>query len=244
MAAPHGRSPQPDIANFSWVEYGLRCGVPRLVEALRDRGLPASNIMSASLPEIYPSVAQAALDAGWALTGHNVVQRSLQDEEDEVAAIRETLERLEAFAGERPRGWLGPGFAETMETPDHLAAAGIEYVHEWMVDDLPCWMQTQSGPMIAMPYALDLNDVTVFVIEKHEAKEYVRRFEATLRIFEAELARQPRVLTLALHPHVIGVPYRLGALLEVIDMLQARSDTVFMSGPEIADWYRSVESPC
>lgn len=243
LQAPHGQQPKPDIANFSWVEYGLRCGLPRLVRELRKRRLPASNIMNARFPAIYPTAAKAAVEAEWSIIGHSVVQRSLALENDEVKTIGESLSILESELGYRPRGWLGPGFGETLNTPDHLNAAGIEFVLEWMVDDLPAWMHTKHGPMMALPYALDLNDVTIFALEKHTANEYVKRFEDTLSVFELETECNPRVLTLALHPHIIGVPYRFGALCKVLDILQKRSDTIFMTADQIADWFKAESPP-
>jgi peptidoglycan/xylan/chitin deacetylase (PgdA/CDA1 family) len=189
---------------------------------------------------VYPSAARAVAEAGWELVGHSVIQRSLQGEPDETATIAETMRLLEQHTGRRPRGWLGPGFGETPDTPDHLKAAGIDFLFEWMVDDLPCWMRTRHGPMIAVPYALDLNDVMVFALEKHPAEEYVSRFAATVAVLEPELEQQPRVLTVALHPHVIAVPYRFDALRRVLDMLQARHDTIFLTGSAIADWFSAA----
>ena len=243
LQAPHGQQPKPDIANFSWVEYGLRCGLPRLVRELGERRLPASTIMNARFPGIYPSAAKAAISAGWTIVGHSVVQRSLALEQNEAATIAEALSILEKTLGRRPRGWLGPGFGETPDTPDHLKAAGMEFVLDWMVDDLPAWMHTKHGPMIAMPYGLDLNDVMIFALEQHTSEEYICRFTDTLAILERETQDNPRVLTLPLHPHIIGVPYRFGALCRVLDILQARRDTIFMTADRIADWFKSECEP-
>jgi hypothetical protein len=52
---------------------------------------------------------------------------------------------------------------------------------------------------------------------------------------------QPRVLTLGLHPHQIGVPHRMPYLRECLNILKARKDTIFMTGGEIADWYMSAD---
>jgi hypothetical protein len=42
LPPPHGKpSDPPDVANFAWVEYGLRCGLPRFMQALAARGLKA-----------------------------------------------------------------------------------------------------------------------------------------------------------------------------------------------------------
>lgn len=237
----HGKVPVPDIANFSWVEYGLRTGVPRLERILAARKLPATAIMNAALPDYYPSCAELALRAGWEITGHGVFQRSLAYEDDEEAVIDEALTRLERFCGKRPRGWLGPGFGETLRTPDLLRRKGIEFIHDWMVDDAPCWMHTEHGRLIALPYALDLNDVTIFAQERHTADEYYRRFRDTADYFAAEPDRPPRVITMALHPHIIAVPYRLGAFERTIDMLMNREDTLFVTGSRMADWFLAEE---
>lgn len=234
---PHGKTPMPDIVNYSWVEYGLRVGVPRLERILTSRKLPVTSMMSAALPEYYPSCAALAAKAGWELTGHGVFQRSLQYEDDEEAVIEEALDKCEKFSGRRPRGWLGPGFGESLDTPDILKRKGIEYIHDWMVDDTPCWMRTKHGPLIAVPYALDLNDVTIFAQERHCADEYYRRFKDTADYFASEPDRPPRVITMGLHPHIIAVPYRLAMFERTLDMLMQRDDTIFVTGGQIADWF-------
>ena len=236
---PHGANRGPDIPNFCWVEYGLRAGIPRLLKLFEERELPVTAAMNASVIDVYPSVAQAVLSGGWQFMGHGVVQRSLEHELDEVAVIRESLEKVTSFSGRRPRSWLGPGLGESLETPDHLAAAGIEYIYEWSLDDLPERMNTRTGTVFAMPYALELNDVTIFSIEKHQSPVFYDRFRDTVAAFEPELQEQPRILTLALHPNVIAQPHRIGYLSRTLDLLQRRADTIFMTCDAIGDWYKA-----
>lgn len=239
---PHGKSPVPDIGNYSWVEYGLRTGVPRLARVFSQRQLPVTNMMSASFPDYYPRCAELVQRAGWELAGHSLFQRSLLYEENEEAVIDETLEKLEKYSGKLPRGWLGPGFGESMNTPDILKRKGIEFIYEWMVDDTPCWMRTKYGSLLALPYALDLNDVMIFALERHSAEEYYKRFKDTVDYFASEPQTPPRVVTMALHPHIIAVPYRLATFERTIDMLLQRDDTVFVVGSQIADWYMGQNS--
>ena len=237
----HGKQEKPDIPNFAWVEYGLRCGMPRIFRALEERNLPASNFMNARFPDFYPSTAEAALKAGWEVTGHAVVQRSLGHEPDEEAVIAEVAERLTKFAGYPPRGWLGPGAGETEQTPELLRKHGFEFIFEWCLDDLPCWMRTADGPMLAMPYAREINDVIAFTMHRHTADEWMQRFRYSVVTLAAELEENPRVLTIALHPHVAAVPMRFPILLEILDMLMARDDVIFMTGGQIADWYKAQD---
>ena len=239
VVPPHGRSHVPDLPNFCWSEYGNRTGMPRLLELFGARKLPVSASINASVINVYPSLARAVRDAGWEFVGHGIHQRALSAESDEATLIKQTVEKLASFTGKRPRGWMSPGWSETFDTLDHLRANGIEYVCQWVIDDIPTRLQTKHGPMVALPYGLDLNDSVVFAIEKHSTAEMKLRMVETIKTFEREIRThgQPRVLTIPLHPHLSGMAHRINFLAEVIDALMARSDTVFMNGSQMLDWY-------
>jgi allantoinase len=243
LPSPHGSVAIPDVPNFSWVEYGLRCGLPRILGTLADLGLPAGVTLNASVIDAYPAAANAILEAGWEPIGHGIEQQSVHAVDDEAATIEESLDRIERFFGRRPRGWLGPGLQETFDTPRLLRRAGIEYVLDWPFDEVPVWMPTAAGPLIAMPYALELNDSVLHAVEQQPSNAILTRLGDTLITLEAELAREPRVLTLALHPHLIGVPHRIGHLRRALELLCERDDVVFMTGSTIADWFASVAPP-
>jgi peptidoglycan/xylan/chitin deacetylase (PgdA/CDA1 family) len=243
ITAPHGAESVPDVPNYSWAEYGMRAGMPRILELFADRGVPASTSINAGVIDAYPACAEAMLDAGWEFIGHGMHQKSMQGEDDEAGLIQAALDRLERFTGAKTRGWLSPGLKETLDTPDILKAAGVDYVCDWVVDDLPTWMTTAHGPLIAMPYNLEVNDSIVYAIEKHASPEMYRRLTDTVAAFEKETGGgSPRVLALGLHPHLIGVPHRIGYLERMLDDLLARDDTTFMTGSQIADWFVAADA--
>lgn len=162
----------------------------------------------------------------------------MQSEDNEAALIQAALDKLAAFTGKKTRGWLSPGLKQSLDTPDILKAAGIDYVCDWVLDDLPTWMTTKQGPLMAMPYNLEVNDSIIYAIEKHSSAEMYTRLRDTVACFEREMQDgSPRVLALGLHPHLIGVPHRILYLEKMLDLLMARDDTVFMTGSQIADWY-------
>lgn len=236
---PKGASASPDVPNFCWYEYGLRAGIPRLLKLFDAMKLPVTAAMNAKVIDVYPSVAETIRDAQWQFMGHGMVQKSFDLVENPAAVIKQTLDKLEAFSGHRPKSWLGPGLGETLDTPDHLAAAGVEYIYEWSLDDLPEQMNTKSGTAFAMPYAIELNDVTLFCIEKKEPRVFYESFRDTVEVFEPELKLQPHILTLALHPHIMAQPQRFLYLRRTLDMLRQRSDTIFMTCDEIGKWYKN-----
>ena len=241
ITPPHGRETVPDVPNFAWADYGMRAGLTRILDLFRDRGLPASTSINAGAIEAYAPAAEAMLEAGWEFVGHGVHQKAINHAGAEADLIDAALDRIAAFTGARPVGWLSPGLRESHDTPDLLKARGVRYVCDWVVDDLPCWMTTTHGPLIAMPYNLEINDSIVYAIERHASGQMADRLERTLRLFERECVTNPRILAIGLHPHLIGVPHRFAELERMIDLLQASDAVAFATGAEIADWYEAAE---
>jgi peptidoglycan/xylan/chitin deacetylase (PgdA/CDA1 family) len=193
--------------------------------------------MNAQCADVYPQLAEAVSAAHWDFVGHSWFQRSLKEADDEEAEVRRCLDRLETLTGRRPRGWFGAGGGETERTPEVLVRCGLEYTHDWLVDDLPCWMHTDEGPLLCLPYTWELNDVTMWAVQSQSSDEILKRMRATLAVLERELERQPRVLSIGLHPHVAGVPHRLHFVEQALDLLSERDDVAFMTSGEIAAWY-------
>ncbi len=244
ITPPHGRETVPDVPNFSWADYGMRAGMPRILSLFTQRGLPASTSFNAGVIDAYPEAAAAMRDAGWEFIGHGVHQKAMNHVDGgEEATIKLALDKISAFTGKKPRGWLSPGLRETVDTPELLKANGIDYVCDWVIDDIPSWMTTARGPLVAMPYNIEVNDSIIYAVERHATGEMARRLEFTLRLFEREAREQPRVLAIGLHPHLISVPHRLHELERILDLLLASHDVVFATGSEICDWYMQNEQP-
>ncbi len=240
LPPPHGKpADPPDVPNFAWVEYGMRAGMPRLLRMLGERGIRASALMNAGVAETHPSLMEAMLKAEWEMVGHGWIQRSLKAEADARATVERTLGKLREISGQAVRAWLGPGLGETPDTPEILRENGVLFLHDWYLEDLPVWMRTRAGPILAMPYAFALNDVPMYVIEHAPSREWLERVQATVAVFEKEIAAGlgPRVMTLALHPHVIGVPHVAHWFERTLDLLTARDDVIFMTSSEIGDWF-------
>ena len=243
ITPPHGKETVPDVPNFSWVDYGMRCGLPRLLEAIVSRGMTASTSCNAGVVAAYPRAAEAMREAKWEFIGHGMHQKALNHAGGEAALIAASLDALAEFDGRRPRGWLSPGLRESHDTPELLKAAGVEYVFDWVVDDVPNWMRTANGPLLSLPYNLEINDSIVYAIEKHASDEMFERLERTLALFVREAERRPRVLALGLHPHLIGVPHRFGSFERMLDLLLDTPGVCVLQGGDIADWYTAQVPP-
>lgn len=238
LPAPQGVAAAPDVPNWAWHDYGMRVGFWRLLEALTKRKIRATTAINAHVVQSYEPVARAMLDAGWEFMAHGVVQGAMHLLPDQRKAIRQALELLEKFTGKRPKGWLGPGLTETWETLDYLRAEGIEYVSDWVNDDQPYEIRTQSGPLVSVPYTLELNDIPMMVVQHHPSSEWLRRAKDQFDRLYAEGAKNPRVMALAVHPYISGVPHRIKYFAAVYDYMRKKPGVWMTTGEEICEWYK------
>src|SRR5258705_1226666 len=127
LPPPTGVTRLPDVPHWAWHEYGNRVGFWRLKAALDKLKITPSLSINARVCEDYPRIARAAHEAGWEFMGHSYDQRPIHLEPNQRATIRTTVRVIKSFTGKPPLGWLGPGFTQTLDTPENLVEAGIKY---------------------------------------------------------------------------------------------------------------------
>jgi peptidoglycan/xylan/chitin deacetylase (PgdA/CDA1 family) len=237
LPPPAGGSPSPDVPNWSWHEYGNRVGFWRFTKIFDEFAIPVVLAINGSALAAYPPIVHAARERGWEFVGHGFTQRNMQKVANERADIRRTREAIARATGTPPRGWLGPGLTETWETPDLLAEEGYEYVADWVLDDQPVWLKTRGKPILNLPYTQEINDVAMIAVQKHAALEYRERALDQFEQIYADAADSARVMALVVHPYLMGAPHRVKYLRRVFEVIRKKSDVLFWTGAQIADWY-------
>ncbi len=240
LSAPTGVALIPDVPNWSWHEYGMRVGFWRLEAALRRLGIRPTLSINGKVCESYPRIAQAAKDGGWELMGHSYVQMPMHKVDDERDAIRRTMDALERFGGKRPVGWLGPGLTETFDTPDLLAEAGVKYVGDWVYDDEPTEIATRHGPLVTLPYPIEINDIAIMSLQHHASEVFLRRGCDSFDRLYVEAAGRAKFMAVAFHPYISGVPHQIKYLESLFEYLGRHPGVAFWTGEQILDWYRSA----
>jgi allantoinase len=237
LTPPMGQPLLPDVPNWSWHEYGMRSGFWRQHKALTERNIPVTMAINGNVCKSYPRVAQAGLEAGWEFMGHGFVQGPMHKLEDQRGAIQDAVAAIKAFTGKPVRSWESPGLTETEETLDLLREAGVEYVADWVIDDLPQAIATPFGQITTVPYSVETNDITVFPLQQHRSEEFfVRGRDQFDRLYQ-EGADNARVMVISLHPYVTGVPHRIKYLEQLLDYVGGHEGAVFMTASDIGDWY-------
>ena len=208
LSAPQGVATVPDVPNWAWHDYGMRVGFWRM------------------------------LDAGWEFMGHGVKQGAMHLVPDQRETIRTAVRMLSQFTGKKPKGWLGPGLTETWETLDILADEGIEYVSDWVNDDQPYEIATTSGSLVSVPYTLELNDIPMMLIQHHESPAWLVRVRDQFDRLYLEGARNPRVMAIAVHPYIHGVPHRIKYFEAAYDYIRKQKGVWMTTGEEIYEWFK------
>ena len=243
LTAPQGAAVVPDLPNWAWHEYGMRVGFWRFLEALKRLDLRATLAINGSVIKSYPRVAKAALDAGWEFMGHGYVQRPMHHLEDQKKSIQQTVGAIKAFTGRAPRGWESPGLTESYDTIDWLAEAGIEYVADWVLDDQPCLIDTRHGPVVSVPYTVEMNDISMMAIQHHPSAEWLRRGVDTFDRLHRDGGEQVRVMAISVHPYITGAPHRIAYLEKLLEYIRSREGVLLWTGEQILDWYLSQAKP-
>jgi len=239
LPAPMGQPLLPDVPNWSWHEYGMRVGVWRFFELLRALRIRPTLSINARVCVDYERVARQALDDAWEFMGHSYEQMPIHKVEDQRGMISKSLDTLERFTGTRPIGWLGPGLTETLETPELLVDAGIKYIGDWVYDDEPTIIRTASGPLVTLPYSVELNDIPMMVVKHHEAAYWRQSCTDYFDRLYKEGAERPRIMAIAIHPYISGQPHRIAYLEQVYEHINAHSDVAHMNGAEIYAHYNA-----
>lgn len=230
----------PDVLNHGWRDYGARVGVWRLMDVLDRNGIKATAALNSECCLHYPQIIEAGNDLGWEWMAHGRSNSELLAglaEDDERAIIREVLNTIETHAGTRPRGWLGPALTETHNTLDILAEEGIEYVADWCNDEQPYRMRVRQGNMVAMPYTLEVGDIPVFLEQGGTGEDFKRLIVDQFDGLYEEGGENARIMSIALHPFLVGHAFRAKYLDEALAYIHARADVWIASGSEILDWF-------
>ncbi|HMN82034.1 MAG TPA: polysaccharide deacetylase family protein [Burkholderiaceae bacterium] len=221
-------SPQPDVLNYTWREYGNRVGAWRCLALFEQLGLPAGVILNTALYDHCPELVAAFTARGDELIGHghtNAERQGTMQAGDEAALLERCRSRIAAESGRTPEGWLSPWISESTSTPDLLAEAGYRYTLNWCHDDQPVPMSTRSGQRLwSIPYPQELNDIPMIVARQMEMPAFADLVLDQCDEMLLQSTGQPLVMGIALHPYLVGQPHRLKHLRRVLERLAALRD--------------------
>ncbi|MFT5439324.1 MAG: allantoinase [Alphaproteobacteria bacterium] len=218
---------QPDVRNFSWRDYGLRVGIWRIFELFEEFGLPMCHLMNTAIYDYAPQIPERIRARGDEFIGHghtNSEQQGDYDDAGEANLIAGVTKAFRDHEGEGPGGWMGPWISESPTTPDLLEENGYRIIMDWSCDDQPVWMRTRGGKLLMLPYHIEINDSPAQLSRRHTATQFTEmvcgHFDEQMR----QSVKQPLVFSLAMHSFVVGQPYRLAGLRDILSHITGHPD--------------------
>lgn len=231
----------PDPLNYGWRDYGPRVGIWRLMELMDGFGLRASVLLNSDVCERNPRIIEEGNKRNWVWLAHgnnNSTFPAVLSAEDERAMLTDMVETITRHTGRQPKGWMGPALNASYQTLDVLAELGLTYSLDFCADDQPFPMHVKSGRMITVPYSIELNDISLFVTHSYSGPEFEQMIVDQFEVLHRESEASGRVMAIAIHPFVVGQPFRAKYLARALDrVLSEHSDIWLATTDEIADWY-------
>ncbi len=231
-----------DYPNFTWREYGQRVGVWRLFKLFEDMGAPFSVTINAKTALERPEIIAYVNARGWEIVAHNYEQGELLtrysfDIDKERALIKATLAVYEKTVGRKAKGWLSSSLRSTSNTPNILAEQGLQFFCDYMNDEQPYLIQTPSGPIVNVPYTIEINDFTFFHRRAMSTWDAARMLKDQFDELYREGGESGRIMSVGLHPHVSGHPHRMPCFREFLTHAKQHPDVWWTTREEISDWY-------
>lgn len=230
----------PDIPAYSLRDYGNRVGIWRVMDVLSDYGIRGTAALNSDLCNMCPEIVEEALKREWDFMGHNESNTRRLNQipyDNEACVISNTLETICQATGIKPSGWLSSGLQQTWNTLDYLINEGLLYVADWTNDDQPYMMNVSGREIVSIPYSLEINDKLAFEHYHVTATGFTEMIKRQFNVLYREGTDSGRVMAIALHPYIIGMPHRIDALNEALDYICSYEGVWLTTGKEIAEYY-------
>ena len=246
-APGHMQTAYPDYRHYTARDYGTRIGVYRLLDAFAKSDARVSFATNAAIAERYPELVGAIVAAGHEIIAHSVDMNGTiatgLDEAAERALISGSMDTLQRVTGKRPRGWHSIARSQSWNTPRLLVEAGVEYMCDWVNDELPYSLHTSAGDIVNIPLNHELGDRQILTGQQQSVDSYSEQIRDAYLLLEREAAIWGgRMLPLAITPYIMGLPYRICTFEALIAWVGERQGAFFATGSLLMDARKAQQS--
>jgi peptidoglycan-N-acetylglucosamine deacetylase len=233
---------------MSHAEFGHNVGVPRILELLERERIPSSWFIPGATLELYPGDTEAILAGGHEVGCHGWFHEDYSELNlnDQVSIQNRSIDAVQRFTGERPRGHRAPYWAFSDATIGVLEDVGFTYDSSLMADDYRPYRvrrgDTHSttagshfGPgskLIEVPVYWTLDDWPLFEPGMENGRDGMSPPSRVLEIWRGELEyaydhAPGGLLTITMHPECIGRGHRMAMLEQFIAEAKTFDGVVF-----------------
>ena len=243
-----GGYPRVTPAMLSRGEFGARVGVPRILELLARYDIPATFFTPGHTAESFPEMMAAIVHTGHEVGHHGYGHENpgTQTPVEERASLERGLATLEKVTGQRPWGYRSPSWDYSDVTLSLLVEYGFVYDSSLFAGDFYPYRprlgdivskekplrRGEPAPIWEFPVHFSLDDWPHFISNFDPYRVGLSAPSKVFEIWAAEFdymrTHAPGgVLTLTMHPQVIGRGHRMAMLERLIKHFLAAGSVRF-----------------
>jgi peptidoglycan/xylan/chitin deacetylase (PgdA/CDA1 family) len=236
----------PDLRHYTLREYGNRVGIFRVLQALDNFKVKPTFALQARAAERYPYLTRRLAERGDEILCHGLHMDAPHygglDKATEHEQVTQALTTVRKLTGQPVTGWLSPSKSQSSNTPELLVEHGVEYMCDWINDDMPYAFHTPSGDITALPLSTELEDRFIIQANLHSETEYAEQIQDAFDFLYDEAREQGgRMLALSIHPWMLGQPHRIGKLEAVLDYITGHSKVWSASASDIVAAWKAAQ---
>jgi allantoinase len=238
------RPGERELASESFYEFGSRVGIWRIISVFDKYQVRPTIFACAVALERNPPVSQAFVERNYDMVGHGYrwLSHFGLSEEQEREQIRRALESIQRTTGQRIAGWFTRP-PQTVATRRILAEEGLLFDSGAYNDEIPYFQTVKGRPFLIVPYTLDINDIRFWKAGFFTATDFETYCTDAFDALYQESARTPRMMSVGLHPRIIGRSGRILGLDRFLAHVRDHPDVWITSRTEIARFWADQFAP-
>lgn len=212
-------SSRPSV--MSQGKYDVGEGLASVLDFLDANGMSATFFVPSDVARTHPEAVQRIVARGHEVGCHGTDHVPLKDASraDELQMLKRATEEIESITGVRPVGYRAPLYSVTDDSWGILRELGYSYSSN-MMDTIHPYLHGDTG-IAEMPVHWSLDDGPYFLMAFHppnyrQPVPLSQVGESWIEELDA-IAASGGLMTLTLHPQLIGRPSRLRMLQRVVD---------------------------
>jgi allantoinase len=204
----------PDLCIGSHFEYATRAGWWRIMDLFDTYGVKVTVSACGRAVERLPQFARDAVLRGHEVSAHGWRWESHAGMEESVERerIARTVAAIAGATGKRPVGWHTRSSASLNTRRLLVEEGGFIYDSDAYNDDLPYFVAVAGRRHLVLPYAFDTNDMHYQHTQRFRGADFASYVIDAFAWLQREGEHAPKMMSVGLHPRMIGRPGRIGAL--------------------------------
>ena len=228
----------PDLCMESHFEYGLRSGIWRIFNLFDEYKIKATFSCCSRALEKSPWLINEILKRKHEISAHGIkwISHAYLNKKEEKEIIANCYSTILKLSGQPPMGWHTKSSTSPYTRELLIDHGGFLYDSNAYNDDLPYVLEIKKNKIVIIPYSFDTNDMKFEgnsgFVNGIDFFNYCR--ESLDQLISETSDGSIRMMSIGLHPRIIGRPGRIGGLKSFLKYIKKKQNIWIPRRIEIA----------